>query len=114
MTHKEHTTLVIPPMSHTSSLRDYACEAPQMKDLAKYLVRREMVRSGLLKFDDRLENYWAWKTSFQAVARDLNLTAREELDLLTKWLGPESSLQAMRIRSVHVHNPTAGVNKIWQ
>lgn len=35
-------------------------------------------------------------------------------DLLTKWLGPESSTQAMRIRSVHVHNPTAGVNMIWQ
>lgn len=103
-----------PPMSHTPSLRGYACEIPQMTDLAKYLVRREIVSSGLLKFDDRPENYWAWKTSFQAVARELNLIAREELDLLTKWLGPESSLQALRIRSVHVHNPTAGVNMIWQ
>ncbi len=46
-----------PPMSHTSSLHEYACEAPQMTDLAKYLVRREMVSSGLLKFDDHMENY---------------------------------------------------------
>ncbi len=68
-------------MSHTSSLHEYACEAPQMTDLAKYLVRREMVSSGLLKFDDHLEN---WRVSFRNVTRDLNVTAREELDLLTK------------------------------
>lgn len=102
------------PVPHASHPRDFACEAPQTTDLAKYLIRREMVSSGLLKFDDRPENYWAWKMSFQDTTRDLNLTAREELDLLTKWLGPESSSQAMRIRSVHVHNPTAGVHMIWQ
>lgn len=41
--------------------------------------------------------------------RDLSLTAREELDLLVKWLRPESSQQAKRIRSVHVHNAALGV-----
>lgn len=102
-----------PPMSHTSTPRDYAHGTRQITDLTKHLVRRELVSAGLLQFDDRPENYWAWKMSFQDVTKDLSLTAREELDLLTKWLRPESSAQALRIRSVHVHNPTAGINMIW-
>ncbi|KAK7901877.1 hypothetical protein WMY93_018646 [Mugilogobius chulae] len=99
---------------HTSSPRDYACEATPVTDITKYLVRREMVSSGLLKFDDCPENYWAWKTSFQEVTRELSLTAREELDLLIKWLGPESSPQALRLGSANVHNATAGVAMVWQ
>lgn len=71
-----------------------------------------MVSSGLLKFNDHPENNWAWKTSFQAVTRDLSLTAREELDLLTEWLAPESSHKGSS-SSVHVYNPTAGVKMIW-
>nr|XP_057920014.1 uncharacterized protein LOC131111058 isoform X1 [Doryrhamphus excisus]XP_057920015.1 uncharacterized protein LOC131111058 isoform X1 [Doryrhamphus excisus]XP_057920016.1 uncharacterized protein LOC131111058 isoform X1 [Doryrhamphus excisus]XP_057920018.1 uncharacterized protein LOC131111058 isoform X1 [Doryrhamphus excisus]XP_057920019.1 uncharacterized protein LOC131111058 isoform X1 [Doryrhamphus excisus] len=102
------------PVSHTASLRDYPCEPAQMTDLTKHLVRRELVSSGLLKFDDCPEYYWAWKTSFEDVIRGLNLTAREELDLLLRWLGPESSTQAMRIRSAHVHNITAGVALVWE
>lgn len=50
----------------------------------------------------------------QAVTRKLNPSDQEELNLLVKWLGSESAAQAKRIRSVHVHNPTAGVNMIWQ
>ncbi|XP_040908610.1 uncharacterized protein LOC121191510 [Toxotes jaculatrix] len=84
------------------------------EDFAKYLMRREMVSAGLLQFDDKPENYWAWKTSFLSATKDLNLSAREELDLLTKWLGVESSEQAKRIRSVHILNPTAGVSMVWQ
>lgn len=84
-----------------------------MNNLTKYLIRREMVSSGLLKFDNRPENYWGWKKYFQDT-RDLSLTAREELDLLVKWLGSDSCSQAIRIRSAHVHNPTAGFTMVWQ
>ncbi|XP_033979973.1 uncharacterized protein LOC117477426 [Trematomus bernacchii] len=73
-----------------------------------------MVSAGLLQFDDKPENYWSWKASFISATKDLNLTAREELDLMTKWLGPDSMQQAKRIRAVHVLNPAAGVNMIWQ
>ncbi|KAF7642338.1 hypothetical protein LDENG_00259810 [Lucifuga dentata] len=72
--------------------------APHNPDLAKYLMRKELVSSGLLAFDDRPENYWAWKSSFQAVIRELDLSDQEEIDLLIKWLGPQSSAQARRIR----------------
>lgn len=65
--------------SYASSLRDYALEPALVTDVTKYLVRREMVSSGLLKFDDCPQNYWAWKTSFQEITRELSLTAREDL-----------------------------------
>nr|XP_054598158.1 uncharacterized protein LOC129163741 [Nothobranchius furzeri] len=83
-------------------------------DLTKYLIRREMISSGLLRFDDQPENYWAWKQSFHSSTEDLNLTSREELDLLCKWLGPKSSEHARRIRAVHINDATAGVHMIWQ
>lgn len=72
-----------------------------------------MVSSGLLKFDDCLENYWAWKSSFLDVIKGFDLSVREETDLVIKWLGPQSASQAMRIGSAHVHNPLAGVQMIW-
>ncbi len=99
--------------SPESSLRDYPMRPLETTDLTRHLIRRELVSSGLLTFDDCPENYWAWKTSFQSVTRDFNLTAREELDMLVKWLGPESSQQAKRIRSVHAHNPALGVQMAW-
>ena len=93
---------------------EYLPEPQGAPDLARYLIRREMVSSGLLKFDDRPENYWSWKASFLSATKDLNLSDTEELDLMTKWLGTESSEQAKRIRSVHVLDPTAGRNMVWQ
>ncbi|XP_055012739.1 uncharacterized protein LOC129409873 [Boleophthalmus pectinirostris] len=83
-------------------------------DFARYLIRKELVSTGLLQFDDKPENYWAWKASFISATKDLNLSAREEVDLLTKWLGPKSSEQAKRIRAVHALNPTASAKMIWE
>lgn len=83
-------------------------------DLARYLIRKEIVSSGLLKFDDKPENYWAWKASFVNSTSDLNLTPREELDLLTKWLEPQSAEQAKRIRAVHINNASSGFKMVWQ
>ena len=97
------------PMYNTSP-----SSAVASADLGKYLMRRELVSSGLLKFDDRPENYWAWKASFLSSTDDLKLSAREELDLLCKWLGPSSSEQAKRIRAVHIHNPPSGLRMLWQ
>lgn len=94
--------------------REYLPESKGAQDFARYLIRREMVSAGLLQFDDKPENYWSWKASFLSSTKDLNLSAREELDLLTKWLGAESSEQAKRIRAVHVLNPAAGAAMVWQ
>lgn len=61
-----------------------------MSDIAKYLVLWELVHSGLSKFDDHPENYWAWKWSFIGVVQGLNLNLNKELDPLAKLLGPKS------------------------
>lgn len=83
-------------------------------DLGTYLMSCELVSSGLLKFNNKQENYWAWKASFLSSTDDLTLFTREELDLLYKWLAPLSSDQAKGIRAVHIHNPPTGFRMLWQ
>ncbi|KAK5853507.1 hypothetical protein PBY51_014653 [Eleginops maclovinus] len=102
------------PQPYPSLHRGPSSEPQPAQDLAKYLMRREMVSSGLLHFDDRPEHFWSWKASFLSATQDLNLTPREELDLLVKWLGADSAEQAQRIRSVRVFDPAAGLRMVWQ
>lgn len=78
------------------------------------MARREIVSTGLLQFDDRPENYRSWKASFFTATRDLDLTAKEEMDLLVKWLGTDSREKVKRIRAVHVKNPDRGLSMIWE
>ncbi|XP_075534522.1 uncharacterized protein LOC142568489 [Dermacentor variabilis] len=86
----------------------------ELAGVLKFLCRKDLVSSGLIKFDDRPENFRAWKSSFKGVVRDLGLSAQEELDLLIKWLGPESSRQARRLKSVHVDDFSTGLNVVWK
>ncbi|KAK7896234.1 hypothetical protein WMY93_021559 [Mugilogobius chulae] len=103
------------PLAHTFQPTNKSKVEPEgTQGFANYLIRKELVSTGLLQFDDKPENYWAWKASFVSATKDLNLSAREEQDLLTKWLGPKSSEQAKRIRAVHTLNPAAGVKMIWE
>lgn len=82
--------------------------------MAQYLARRELVNSGLCQFDDKPENYRSWYSSFISAAGGLQLTATQELDLMTKWLGRDSSELVKRIRSVHVNNPSQALSKAWE
>ncbi|XP_041946541.1 uncharacterized protein LOC121707793 [Alosa sapidissima] len=84
-----------------------------MINMARYLARREIVSTGLKQFDDCPESYRAWRSSFLNTINDLNLSASEELDLLTKWLGKESSNYVKRLRSVHIGNPIAALQMVW-
>lgn len=88
--------------------------SPDVLDLAKYLARRELITAGLTKFNDKPENYWAWKSTFSNAIEDLELKPSEELDLLIKWLGPESTEHARRIRSVHIRHPEEALNMVWE
>ncbi|XP_063072405.1 uncharacterized protein LOC134463094 [Engraulis encrasicolus] len=83
-------------------------------DLARYLVRSQLVSSGLTRFDDKPENYLSWKSSFMNTIESLDLKAGEELDLLIRWLGPESATHARRIRSVNVRDQAAGLWLVWE
>lgn len=68
---------------------------------------------GLTKFDDQRETYLSWKTTFQSSIADLGVTDTEEINLLIKWLGPESSEHAKRMKALNTHHPSAGLNMIW-
>ncbi|XP_040216137.1 uncharacterized protein LOC120945794 [Rana temporaria] len=92
----------------------YSPDATSAIEVAKFLMHHEIVSAGLMKFDDRPENYWAWKSSFLSGTQDLNMTEKGKLDQLVRWLGPESTEQAQRIRSVHVHDAAAGLAMVWR
>ncbi|XP_062415794.1 uncharacterized protein LOC119194889 [Pungitius pungitius] len=106
-------------VSHPSYLQKNNMHDPtitpsaNMVDFAKYLARRELVTTGLNKFDDRPESFRAWQSSFLNATQGLELTASEELDLLVKWLGKESSEHIRRIRAVHITNPQAALQLCW-
>lgn len=84
-----------------------------MLNMARYLARREIISTGLKQFDDNPDTYRAWRSSFLNAIHDLDLSASEELDLLTKWLGKESSKYVRRLRSVHIGNPAAALQMVW-
>ena len=84
-----------------------------INDFVRYLACRELVATGLLQFNDKPQNYRAWKLSFQNATSGLNLTASEEMDLLLKWLGKESAEHVEQIRAIHIHRPEAGLTMVW-
>lgn len=73
-----------PPQNHhtvhtdnMSSLFLFASDSPPMIDFAKFLVHRELVTTGLTKFDDSPENFRAWQSSFFNATQGLGLTYSE-------------------------------------
>lgn len=92
---------------HPQSHRD------SMFDIAKFLARRDLVSTGLSKFNDQPESFRAWRSAFVNATQELELSASEELDLLTKWLGRESAEHVKRIRLMHISNPEAALKKAW-
>ncbi|XP_062422700.1 uncharacterized protein LOC119214058 [Pungitius pungitius] len=83
-------------------------------DLAKFLAKNQLVSSGLTRFDDLPEHYQAWRETFINTIENLEMSASEEMDLLIKWLGKDSSEQALRIRSVNIRRPSLGLQTIWE
>lgn len=98
---------------HSDMQHSSQSQATPMLDIARFLARRELVTTGLTKFDDNPENFRAWESSFVNVTQDLQLSANEELDLLIKWLGKESSENVKTIRAVYVTNPQAALQMSW-
>lgn len=111
--HKAHLSAIAPSYTpfYASSVPS---EASETEHLARYLARRDLVSTSLYQFDDKPENYMAWQSSFFNATAGLGLTHTEMLDLLIKWLGPESVKHIKRIRSVHVTNPDVALRKAWE
>ena len=95
-------------------------EAPQQQQpdafstLTKHLMKRELISTCLLKFDDNPANFRAWKASFKSATEDLELTAAQELNLVMKWLGEKSSRTIAPLRAVNIENPQIGLQMVWE
>nr|XP_027232689.1 uncharacterized protein LOC113824141 [Penaeus vannamei] len=74
-------------------------------ELSRFLLKKELSLARFSPFDDRPESYVPWKTTFQQTIQDLHVTSLEEVDLLLRWLGPESSKFAQSIRTSNIHDP---------
>lgn len=84
-----------------------------MSEMTKFLVKEDILRLRLSKFMDIPGTFVSWKTTFQSVYREIEVSPLEELDLLQQYLGPESLRYAASIRPAYSHNPMIGIEKIW-
>lgn len=84
-----------------------------MSEMTKFLVKKDILKLRSSKFMDIPGTFVSWKTTFQSVLRELEVSPLEEFDLLQQYLGPESSRYAASIRAANSHNPMRGVEKIW-
>lgn len=101
-----------PPAGHPRYYSPAQNNYSETNELAKYLVRSQLLTSELTKFDDSPENYLSWKSSFINSIESLELRACEEIDLLVKSLGPESTKHAQRIKAVNINKPVVALNLI--
>lgn len=83
-------------------------------EITKFLLKKDLLLSRLSSFNDRPESYAIWKTSFKSIMIELSVSPFEELDLLVKWLGPESKKFAMSIRASNPTQPKRGLECIWE
>jgi hypothetical protein len=84
------------------------------EDISRFLAKKDLLMSRLTRFSDKPESYYVWKQTFQTVTKELRVTDSEELDLLVRWLGPESSKHAVSIRNYSSDNSSLGLQRLWQ
>lgn len=84
------------------------------RDFGHFLVKKDVMLQRFSKFNDDPTQYVIWKNTFKNIVGDLQCTPSEEVDLLIKWLGPESSKQTSNLRAANSHDPVTGLVKIWE
>lgn len=110
-----HDTQSISAQSRQSAPPNlYHTESSLGIEFGRFLVKKDLLMSRFTKFQDDPVTYTVWKDTFKNITEDLGVTPQEETDLLVKWLGPESSRQALNLRAANTHNPTRGLMRIWQ
>jgi len=61
-----------------------------------------------------VRNFHSWKCTFKDATKELGISPAEEVDLLIKWLGPESKRSAISLKNANASDPTAGLASIWE
>ena len=95
------------------NLNPYAQPFRPVQDIAKFMVKKDLITSRLTPFDDQPARYLSWKMSFKQIMLELDATPLEQLDLLIKYLGPISQQQARNIRSANANYPATAVRLNW-
>lgn len=83
-------------------------------EFCRFLIKKDLILSRLNKYNDNPMHYMAWKLSFKGIMTELDVSPTEELDLLIRYLGPDSSKQASTLRAYNAGNPDGTVRKIWE
>ncbi|XP_048749330.2 uncharacterized protein LOC125661393 [Ostrea edulis] len=81
--------------------------------MTRMMARKDVVLSRLIKYNDSPIQYLSWKQTFKAVMLELAVTPSEELDLMIKWLGPDSSRQAECLKTASAGNHVDALHKLW-
>lgn len=84
-----------------------------MKTVSKFLLRKELLLSRFNNFNDKPEAYIAWKLNYTSIIKDQKISELKELQLLVRWLGPESFKHAADIQQTNAGNPRRGLRQIW-
>ena len=92
----------------------YQQQINPMSEITRFFLRKDLLFSRLTSFNDQAESFHTWKASFKNVIDELQVSDSEQIDLLIKWLGPESTKHAMSIRASNANNPTRGLQRLWQ
>jgi hypothetical protein len=87
----------------TESVNDPAT-VNQTSEITRFLLHKEILLSGVTNFNNRAESYYVWN-SFKSVIDEAKVSDSQQLNLLVKWLGVESSKQAESIRRSNADNP---------
>ena len=77
-------------------------------------MKKKLLMSRLKNYTDRPESFAAWKATIQSIIKELQVSTEEEIDLLIKYLDPESSRQANSIKTANFGNPREGLSRIWE
>lgn len=83
------------------------------QEMSKFLMKKDLLKSRLTKFDDRPEFFESWKRTFKDVVRGSELSSLEEIELAQIWLGPQSTTYAKNIQSATL-DPKVACKKLWE
>ena len=103
----------LPFPQYPQPMNDMNNNSSVFADLTKFLLKKDLLLSRFTNFNDQPESYAVWKASFTSIVRELTVSPSEELDLLVKWLGPESSKCAISLRTANASNPVRGLARVW-
>ncbi|XP_052762111.1 uncharacterized protein LOC128204746 [Mya arenaria] len=112
---EERTRIYVESVAGSVSHRESDEQIPSLAtELSKFLIKKDLLFNRLYTFNDAADKYVMWKEGFSNVVSELNVTCVEELDLLVKWLGPQSKKHAISIKTAYISDPQQALVKVWK